>query len=207
MVRLRSYDADEALDKAKAVFWAKGYDASTIGDLAEATGLGTGSLYNAFGDKHSLYLKSLDRYGKKEVAAAIGWIERQDCRGAEAVAGFLKTIAAQVESGAYSNGCFLCNAAIDQAPHDPAIAARVSANMGSAAPGIPRTVEERPAHGGGSRSPRRFRAGELSGHVRHDPRRRRRRHGPPRRIGRQRRAQRLRDAAAPSGGAPGKRRL
>lgn len=129
MVGRRSYDAGEALDKAKAVFWAKGYDASTISDLSEATGLRTASLYNAFGDKRSLYLKTLDRYGKKEVAAAVGWIERQDCRGAEAVAGFLKTIAAQVESGAYSNGCFLCNAAIDRAPHDPAIAASVSANM------------------------------------------------------------------------------
>ena len=130
MARPRSFDSGEVLDKAKAVFWAKGYEGSSISELAAATGLRTGSLYNAFGDKHSLYLKALDRYGEKEVAAAVSWIARQDCRGAEAVAGFLKMIAAQVESGAYSNGCFLCNAAADQAAHDPAIAARVSANMG-----------------------------------------------------------------------------
>ncbi len=129
MPRPRSFDPGDVLDKAKAVFWAKGYEGSTINDLAEATGLRTGSLYNAFGDKHSLYLKALDRYGEKEVAAAVAWIARQDCRGAEAVAGFLGMIAAQVESGAYKNGCFLCNAATDQAAHDPAIAARVSANM------------------------------------------------------------------------------
>ena len=129
MARPRSFDAGDVLDKAKAIFWAKGFEGSSISDLAAATGLKTGSLYNGFGGKHSLYLKTLDRYREKEVAAAVGWIERQDCRGAEAVAGFLKMIAAQVESGAYRNGCFLCNAAVDQAPHDPAIAARVSANM------------------------------------------------------------------------------
>lgn len=129
MARPRSFDPGDALDKAKAVFWAKGFEGSTISDLAAATGLRTGSLYNAFGDKHALYLKTLDRYGEREVAAAVGWIGRQDCRGAEAVAGFLKTIAAQVESGAYRNGCFLCNAAVDRAPHDAAIAERVSANM------------------------------------------------------------------------------
>ena len=130
MARPRSFDSGEVLDKAKAVFWAKGYEGSSISELAAATGLKSGSLYNAFGDKHALYLKALDRYGEKEVAAAVAWIARQDCRGAEAVAGFLGMIAAQVESGAYKNGCFLCNAATDQAAHDPAIAARVSANMG-----------------------------------------------------------------------------
>ena len=129
MARPRGFDSGEVLDKAKAVFWAKGYEGSSISELAAATGLKTGSLYNAFGDKQSLYLKTLDRYGKNEVAAATAWIERQDCRGAEAVAGFLKMIASQVDSGAYRNGCFLCNAATDQAPHDPEIAARVSANM------------------------------------------------------------------------------
>lgn len=129
MARPRGFDSGEVLDKAKAVFWARGYEGSSISELAAATGLKTGSLYNAFGDKQSLYLKTLDRYGEKEVAAAVAWIERQDSRGAEAVAGFLKTIAAQVDSGAYRNGCFLCNAAVDRAPVDPATARRVSANL------------------------------------------------------------------------------
>ena len=38
-------------------------------------------------------------------------------------------IASQVDSGAYKTGCFLCNAATDQAANDPDVAARVSANM------------------------------------------------------------------------------
>ena len=129
MARPRGFESGEVLDRAKAVFWANGYEGSSIGALAAATGLKTGSLYNAFGNKHALYLKTLDRYGEREIAAAVAWIERQDCRGAEAVAGFLKTIAAQVESGAYRNGCFLCNAAVDRAAADSAVAARIGANL------------------------------------------------------------------------------
>lgn len=129
MARPRGFDSGEVLDKAKQVFWSKGYEGASVSDLADATGLKAGSLYNAFGDKLSLYLKTLDRYGEKEVATAIVWMAKQDCRGAEAIARFFNMIAAQVHSGAYRNGCFLCNAATDQAPNDPRIAAAVSANM------------------------------------------------------------------------------
>ena len=43
-------------------FWAKGYEATSLGDLVAATGLHKGSLYQAFGDKHALYLRTLNRY-------------------------------------------------------------------------------------------------------------------------------------------------
>ncbi|MCY4190577.1 MAG: TetR/AcrR family transcriptional regulator [Rhodospirillaceae bacterium] len=129
MARSRSFATADVLDKAKGVFWTKGYEGASINDLAKATGLKAGSLYNAFGDKKQLYLKSLDRYGEKEVASAIAWMNKQNCRGAEAIARFLDMIASQVASGAYKTGCFLCNAATDQAADDVDIAARVSANI------------------------------------------------------------------------------
>ena len=43
-------------------FWAKGYESTSLNDLMAATGLHKGSLYQAFGDKHSLFLESLKRY-------------------------------------------------------------------------------------------------------------------------------------------------
>ena len=43
-------------------FWAKGYEATSLADLMDATGLHKGSLYQAFGDKHTLFLQALDRY-------------------------------------------------------------------------------------------------------------------------------------------------
>lgn len=44
------------------VFWAKGYEATSLADLMEATGLHKGSLYQAFGDKHTLFIQALKRY-------------------------------------------------------------------------------------------------------------------------------------------------
>ena len=44
------------------VFWSRGYHATALPDLLRATKLSRGSLYAAFGDKHSLFLRALDRY-------------------------------------------------------------------------------------------------------------------------------------------------
>src|SRR6185503_5597935 len=60
--RPRAYDADEALRQARNTFWKKGYSATTLDDLSEATGMNRPSLYGAFGDKRALYLATLERY-------------------------------------------------------------------------------------------------------------------------------------------------
>ena len=59
MVGAKQFDPAAALDRALAVFWHKGYEATSIQDLELATGLGRGSLYNAFKDKESLFLEAL----------------------------------------------------------------------------------------------------------------------------------------------------
>lgn len=69
--RPRSFDADEVLDKARAVFWNLGYAAASLDDLATATGLSRPSLYAAFGDKHALYLAALRR-SRDEALSALG---------------------------------------------------------------------------------------------------------------------------------------
>jgi len=60
--RPRAYDADEALERARDTFWKRGYSATTLDDLSEATGMNRPSLYGAFGDKRALYLATLERY-------------------------------------------------------------------------------------------------------------------------------------------------
>ena len=60
--RPREFDVDEALDKAVRVFCERGYHATSIGDLTEATGLTSGSLYKAFKDKRGLYVAALTHY-------------------------------------------------------------------------------------------------------------------------------------------------
>ena len=62
MARPRKFDRSEALDKAMLVFWQKGYEATFLDDLTQAMGINRPSLYNAFGDKHALYMEALARY-------------------------------------------------------------------------------------------------------------------------------------------------
>ncbi|CAM5443893.1 TetR/AcrR family transcriptional regulator [Streptomyces abikoensis] len=62
MTRQRSFATDEALFKIMQLFWTKGYEATSIADLCEVTGLGRGSLYAAFGSKQEVYERSLRHY-------------------------------------------------------------------------------------------------------------------------------------------------
>src|SRR3954453_16019095 len=60
--RTRQFDADEALDRALDLFWARGYEGATLPELTEAMGINRPSLYAAFGNKEQLFRKALDHY-------------------------------------------------------------------------------------------------------------------------------------------------
>src|ERR1700691_2216496 len=60
--RPREFDMDEALDQAIRVFCEQGYNATSIGDLIDAMGLASGSIYKAFRDKRAVFLAAFDRY-------------------------------------------------------------------------------------------------------------------------------------------------
>jgi AcrR family transcriptional regulator len=60
--RPRAYDPGAALDSAAQLFWEQGFADATLDDLSEAMGMGRPSIYNAFGDKESLFLRALERF-------------------------------------------------------------------------------------------------------------------------------------------------
>ncbi|HEU4508354.1 MAG TPA: TetR/AcrR family transcriptional regulator [Pyrinomonadaceae bacterium] len=66
MARHKEFERDEALQKAMEVFWTRGYEATSMQNLVEHMGINRQSLYDTFGDKHSLYLEALDRYQEVE---------------------------------------------------------------------------------------------------------------------------------------------
>jgi AcrR family transcriptional regulator len=75
MGRPREFDTDAALEKAMRLFWAKGYEGTSIADLTGTLGISKPSLYAAFGDKQSLFRAALERYAAGPagyVAAALG---------------------------------------------------------------------------------------------------------------------------------------
>jgi TetR/AcrR family transcriptional repressor of nem operon len=60
--RPREFDEDKVLDAALDIFWLQGYESTSMADLLKVTGLHKGSLYQAFGDKHNLFVQALRRY-------------------------------------------------------------------------------------------------------------------------------------------------
>ncbi|MFG1935022.1 TetR/AcrR family transcriptional regulator [Mycobacterium sp. NPDC048908] len=62
MPRPRKFDEGDVIAAARDQFWSHGYAATSVDDLTSVTGLGKGSLYGAFGDKHALFMRALDDY-------------------------------------------------------------------------------------------------------------------------------------------------
>jgi len=117
MARPREFDEEAVLDAAVNCFWAQGYEATSVRDLVEKTGITGASLYNAFGDKRALYRKALDHYIEGSIADRMRRCEKLAPR--EAISAFLAEIVKRSLEDRQRKGCMLVNAALDVAPHDP----------------------------------------------------------------------------------------
>jgi TetR/AcrR family transcriptional regulator, transcriptional repressor for nem operon len=104
------FDRDAVLDQAGEIFWRLGYDVVTIQGLETATGLGRGSLYNAFGDKEGLFLAALDRYVSKHGSAPFQYLETPIV--AEGIRLMLNAIIKRMSDPANPRGCLLTNASL-----------------------------------------------------------------------------------------------
>jgi len=119
--RPRSFDPDAVLDKARAVFWNQGYAATSLDDLAAATGLNRPSLYAAFGDKRALYLAALGR-SRDEALTAMGKALTSDAPLKPLMGRILERTVEVYRSGEVAQrGCFLIGTAVTQAVEDAEI--------------------------------------------------------------------------------------
>ena len=117
MARLREFDEDRALDAAVDCFWSRGYEATSVRDLAREMGIGGASLYNAFGDKRTLFAKVLERYANRSTRERIARLEASH-RPREAIRAFLAEVIERSLKDSNCKGCLLVNSALDVAPHD-----------------------------------------------------------------------------------------
>lgn len=125
MARPREFDEDAVLEAAVQCFWSRGYEATSVRDLIEKTGIAGASLYNAFGDKRALYQKALDRYVEDGVSERMRRCEALEPY--DAIANFFEEILARSLADREHKGCMLVNAALDVAPYDPDFQAIVAA--------------------------------------------------------------------------------
>ena len=116
--RPREFDPDETLSKIMRLFWDNGYEATGLSEITSVTGLGKASLYKAFGNKQSMYLKALKHYEGLMVDAAVAVLCSKDLAPLERIDAFLSSPIIAVRDYNDLRGCFLCNAAADRASHD-----------------------------------------------------------------------------------------
>ncbi|WP_436529792.1 TetR/AcrR family transcriptional regulator [Actinoplanes sp. HUAS TT8] len=124
MGRTKEFDVEVALDRAMRLFWAKGYEATSMSDLVEATGVARAGLYATFGGKHELYLKALDAYATRRDPAVVARLAVPG-PALPAVFALINAYASPDEARA---GCFVVNAAIERLPDDPQAALTVEAS-------------------------------------------------------------------------------
>ncbi len=110
--RPRSFDIDKALESALHVFWKLGFQGASLSELTRATGLSKPSFYAAFGDKQSLYLKSLERY-LSILADQHAVILTCEPNARSAIEKFLHSIADLLTSTKLPGGCFIINGVAD----------------------------------------------------------------------------------------------
>ena len=120
MAGKKSFLPEQVLDKAMGLFWKQGYEGTSIEDLVQCMGLGRGSLYDTFGDKHALYLAALSRYLAKYQGQVAEFLQ-QTGPLSELLERFFHTSIEILLSDPARRGCFLVNATVEMAPHDASV--------------------------------------------------------------------------------------
>jgi TetR/AcrR family transcriptional repressor of nem operon len=116
MARPRQFDEQAVRDAAIRRFWSQGYEATSIKDLVEETGIAAASLYNAFGDKRALFRMALDHYVESGIGERIRRLESLPPR--EAIGAFFQDVLNRSLSDSDRKGCMVVNSALELAPHD-----------------------------------------------------------------------------------------
>jgi TetR/AcrR family transcriptional regulator, transcriptional repressor for nem operon len=146
MARPRQFDETAALEAAIACFWSRGYEATSVRDLADNMGLSAPSLYNAYGDKHALFVQALEHYLDRSMRERIERLENT-LPPKVAVRKFIEEIIEHSANDRERRGCFLVNSALEVAPHDKKLGALIADKLGELEAFFARSIRKAQAAG------------------------------------------------------------
>jgi AcrR family transcriptional regulator len=125
MARPRKFEESDVIADAGDEFWTRGYGATSVDDLTAATGLGKGSLYGAFGDKHGLFMRSLDDY----IATALDGVRAQlhdpKYRAYERLTRHIRWQAMAAATDKARRGCMMARSAAELGSTDDEVKSKV----------------------------------------------------------------------------------
>ncbi len=128
MARVREFDTDQVLASAVGAFRTYGFAGTSVQHLVDATGVGRGSLYAAFGDKEGLYLAALDRY-RADFARPLLALLDSDEPPERLVREILVGLVDEIVRDGTRQACLIVSAATELVARDAAVASRVGETM------------------------------------------------------------------------------
>ena len=122
MARPRKFDEADVLAAARDEFWSRGYAATSVDDLTAATGLGKGSLYGAFGDKHALFLRALNGYCTSALEEVLAELRDPRRNAHDRLTRHIRRQAAAVAADKDRRGCMMSKSAAELSADDDEVA-------------------------------------------------------------------------------------
>ncbi len=124
MARPREFEPTEALDKAMRLFWQKGYLDTSMEELVQVTGVSRYGFYTAFGDKHDLFVKAMERYARTVIPLLLAPMETTDASITE-IRGYFNSLLTAAQNTPEQAGCLIGNTVMEMTPLDQTVAANV----------------------------------------------------------------------------------
>ena len=137
--RPKEFDQQIALERAMKVFWAHGYEATSVQDLLDAMQISRGSMYDTFGDKHALFASAMEHYGR---TVTCGLEEMLAVPGSPLgnVRKAMSSIVEQALNGS-CRGCLATNTAVELSQHDAQVSRAVTAILRRIEKAFQRTLQ------------------------------------------------------------------
>jgi TetR/AcrR family transcriptional regulator, transcriptional repressor for nem operon len=113
MPRPRTFDEVAVVRAARDSFWARGYAATSVEDLSKSTGLGKGSLYSAFGDKHALFVRALTEYSSAALDHVTAQLRQTGVPAFARLSEHVRAMASQAVADVDRRGCLMARSAAE----------------------------------------------------------------------------------------------
>lgn len=130
MSRPKEFEVSPVLDAVLDSFWSRGYEATSMSDLENATGLSRSSLYSTFGNKRQLFDAALARYNEQTVEPTLSALESQNA-GIKELKQYFSILAGtfRSEPELAVRGCLIVNTMVELAAQDTAAGKVTSAHF------------------------------------------------------------------------------
>ncbi len=145
MAGVKKFDRNEVLDRAMALFWQRGYEATSVENLVKATGINRGSLYATFGNKKRLFLTVLDRYQEKVAKPLMAELSDSDPR--RAIERMFEAIIRRTSDPNWPRGCLFTNTSLECPDSGDEISRKITEGLGAQESAVYRVLRRAQSEG------------------------------------------------------------